>query len=194
MSGTIDELFRHCNTKLCRYHFVSSDHAADRVIALGERPDDVFVIGSPELDVHGQPSGVALSDVRSRYDIEFEEYGIVVFHPVTSEQATMGLQARQLFGALERSGREFVVISPNNDPGSAEIRSVIDGLPSSRFRRHTFDAVLPLFGADAICCMHRRQQQPGCSRGPLPGSSEPRCRFAAASPGSGGVDHPRECG
>ena len=36
VSGTIDELFRHCNTKLATYHFVSSDAARDRVMRLGE--------------------------------------------------------------------------------------------------------------------------------------------------------------
>jgi UDP-N-acetylglucosamine 2-epimerase (hydrolysing) len=134
VSGTIDELFRHCNTKLCRYHFVSSERAASRVIALGERPDDVFVIGSPELDVHGRPSGVALDEVRRRYDIDFAEYGLVVFHPVTSEQDSIGHQAACLFGALEESGRQFVVIAPNNDPGAHEVVDVIDRLSPSQFR------------------------------------------------------------
>jgi UDP-N-acetylglucosamine 2-epimerase (hydrolysing) len=36
VSGTIDEVFRHCNTKLCTHHFVSSDRAARRVMVLGE--------------------------------------------------------------------------------------------------------------------------------------------------------------
>lgn len=133
VSGTIDELFRHCNTKLARYHFVSSDIAAERVISLGEHPEDVFVIGSPELDVHGRPSGVTIDEVRQRYEIPFEDYGIAIFHPVTSERETIGEQARGLFGALERSGRNFVVISPNNDPGSEEIFATIDLLPCDRF-------------------------------------------------------------
>ncbi|HTR00747.1 MAG TPA: UDP-N-acetylglucosamine 2-epimerase [Candidatus Acidoferrum sp.] len=134
LSGTIDEIYRHCNSKLCRYHFVSSDAAKSRVVALGENPDDIFVIGSPELDFHGAPPAVTLDDVRKRYDIAFADYGIAVFHPVTSEQNTIGAQARSLFGALEQSGRNFVVISPNNDPGSDDIFAAIAALPTARFR------------------------------------------------------------
>lgn len=134
LSGTIDELYRHCNSKLCRYHFVSSDLAARRVAALGENPDDIFVIGSPELDVHDARTQVALSDVRARYDINFDDYGIAVFHPVTSERDTIRRQAESLFGVLASSGRRFVVISPNNDPGSEEIFEVVDALPSEQFR------------------------------------------------------------
>lgn len=134
VSGTIDEVFRHCNTKLATHHFVSSDDAARRVMALGEPGDAVHVIGSPELDFHSGPSGVTIEDVRARYDIPAGDFGICVFHPVTSEAATMGQQARDLFGALEASGRNFVLIAPNNDPGSDDIFAAIDALPGDRFR------------------------------------------------------------
>lgn len=134
VSGTIDEVFRHCNTKLCTHHFVSSDAAARRVMALGEPAGSVHVIGSPELDFHARPSGLTLDEVRAHYDIPFADYGVAVFHPVTSEQATMGAQARALFGALQASGRRFVVIAPNNDPGSDAIFATLDGLPKDRFR------------------------------------------------------------
>ena len=134
VSGTIDEVFRHCNTKLCTHHFVSSEAAARRVMALGEPAETIHPIGSPELDFHARPSGVTLDDVRARYDIGFADYGIVTFHPVTSEQDSIGAQAADLFGALEASGCNFVVIAPNNDPGSAAIFAVLDRLPQARFR------------------------------------------------------------
>lgn len=134
VSGTIDESIRHCNTKLCATHFVSSESAKARVLALGESPDRVFNIGSPELDTHARPSGVSIKEVKTRYAIPFDDYGIAVFHPVTSEQDTIGAQAASLFGALEASGKCFVVIAPNNDPGTEEIFAVLEQLPPERFR------------------------------------------------------------
>ncbi|TGD42049.1 UDP-N-acetylglucosamine 2-epimerase (hydrolyzing) [Pseudotabrizicola sediminis] len=134
VSGTIDEVFRHCNTKLAAHHFVSSDAAKRRVMTLGEPSETIHVIGSPELDFHAGASGVTLDEVRARYDIPFAEYGIALFHPVTSEQSSMGAQAQALFGALAASGRNFVVIAPNNDPGSEAIFAVLNALPADRFR------------------------------------------------------------
>lgn len=134
VSGTIDESIRHCNTKLCATHFVSSEAAEARVLALGESPNSVFNIGSPELDTHAQPSGVSIEEVKARYGIPFDTYGIAIFHAVTSEQDTIGDQARALFGALETSGKRFVVISPNNDPGTEDIFEVLENLPPERFR------------------------------------------------------------
>ncbi len=135
VSGTIDEIYRHCNTKLASHHFVSSESAKRRAMAMGEPEGSVHVIGSPELDFHAGPSGVSLEDVKTRYDIDFDEFGLVTFHPVTSEQATMGAQAQALFDTLESSGKKFIVIAPNNDPGSEDIFSVLADLPSERFRQ-----------------------------------------------------------
>jgi len=134
VSGTIDEMFRHCNTKLSAIHLVSSHTAKARVLRLGETADSVEVIGSPELDIHSNPSGVSIDEVRARYEIGVADYGICVFHPVTSEAESMAAQAQSLFGCLVDSGRYFVVILPNNDPGSDGILGVINGLPQDRFR------------------------------------------------------------
>jgi UDP-N-acetylglucosamine 2-epimerase (hydrolysing) len=134
VSGTIDEVIRHCNSKLAHVHFVSSASAARRVVALGEPASAVHAIGSPELDFHFGSSGVTLSEVKARYGIPFDDYAIAVFHPVTSEAATIGTQAAAFFDALRQSGRRFVVIAPNNDPGSDAIFRVIGALPSDQFR------------------------------------------------------------
>ena len=134
VSGTIDEVFRHCNTKLSTSHFVSSGIAKKRIMAMGEVADSVYVIGSPELDSHARSSEVTMEEVRHHYDIPFVEFGIVTFHPVTSEQTTIGDQARALFDRLIASKHNYVVILPNNDPGAAAILDVINTLPTDRFR------------------------------------------------------------
>ncbi|THH36729.1 UDP-N-acetylglucosamine 2-epimerase (hydrolyzing) [Aliishimia ponticola] len=136
VSGTIDEVFRHCNTKLAHSHFVSSDVAADRVRRMGEDTAAIHVIGSPELDFHSRPSGVTLEEVKARYQIPFDEFGICTFHPVTSEQANMADQARSLFETITASGRNFVVILPNNDPGAEGILEAIAALPQDQFRAY----------------------------------------------------------
>lgn len=134
VSGTIDESIRHCNSKLCASHFVSSETAQQRVIALGEDPNRIFVIGSPELDIHARPSGVSIDEVVAYYDIPFRDFGIAVFHPVVSEQDSIADQATHLFRVLRDSGRSFVVILPNNDPGTEHILAEIARLPVDRFR------------------------------------------------------------
>ncbi|MEN9843434.1 MAG: UDP-N-acetyl-D-glucosamine 2-epimerase, UDP-hydrolyzing, partial [Pseudomonadota bacterium] len=47
---------------------------------------------------------------------------------------TIGAQAKSLFDCLQASGKHFVVIAPNNDPGTEDIFEVIQALPKERFR------------------------------------------------------------
>jgi UDP-N-acetylglucosamine 2-epimerase (hydrolysing) len=134
ISGTIDEVYRHCNTKLCTAHLVSSIKAKKRVVQLGEHPDRIFVIGSPELDRHDKPTGVSIKQVLTRYDIPWNDFGVAIFHPVTSELDNLKAQANSFYSALNQSGKNFVIIAPNNDPGKDYIFSTINELPKERFR------------------------------------------------------------
>ena len=134
VSGTVDEAMRHCNSKLCTTHFVSSEVAEQRLRRLGESYDRIFVIGSPELDVHSKPSGVSMEEVRYHYEIPFKDYGIVVFHPVVTEQDLLPRQIEQFATALAQSERQFVIIAPNNDPGHKIILDAWHDLEGRNFR------------------------------------------------------------
>ncbi len=142
VSGTVDELIRHAVTKLSHLHFVSNPEAARRLVQLGELPETVFAIGSPEVDVMLSADLPSLDEVRRKYEIPFERYLIFAYHPVTTELDELPAKIGRVVDALQGSSHRFVVIYPNNDPGSEVIftaLSRLDGdprfriLPSMRF-------------------------------------------------------------
>jgi len=142
VSGTVDELFRHAVTKLSHLHFVANEDAKARLMQMGEKAESVFVIGSPDIDVMLSDELPALEEVRQRYEIPFAEYGIMLYHPVTTEVAGLREKARHVVSAVRRSGRNFVVLYPNNETGADVIFEAIRGLenkpqfrilPSMRF-------------------------------------------------------------
>jgi len=117
VSGTIDESLRHSISKLSHLHFVANERASRRLRQMGEHQESVFVIGSPDIDIMCSEELPSLDEVRTRYDIDFEEYGIVLYHPVTTEYEDAGRAAAALVDAVIESGRNYVVIYPNNDSG-----------------------------------------------------------------------------
>ncbi len=121
ISGTIDELIRHAVSKMSHIHFVANEEAKGRLIQLGEKEDSVFVIGSPDLDLMN-PSGLPeLNMVKDYYSINFSNYSIAMFHPVTTEYENIQDYAQKFIKALIESNRNYIVIYPNNDMGSIEI-------------------------------------------------------------------------
>jgi UDP-hydrolysing UDP-N-acetyl-D-glucosamine 2-epimerase len=51
VSGTIDESIRHAVTKFAHIHFPACTQARERIIRLGERPEDVYMVGCPRIDL-----------------------------------------------------------------------------------------------------------------------------------------------
>ena len=121
VSGTIDELIRHSVSKMSHIHFVSNDSAKRRLIQMGECEDFIFIIGSPDIDVMFSHDLPTLGQVKKYYDITFEEYAIVMFHPVTTEEHLMIDASNQLVESLIQSNKNYVIIFPNNDLGSRHI-------------------------------------------------------------------------
>ncbi|UOF91403.1 UDP-N-acetylglucosamine 2-epimerase [Fodinisporobacter ferrooxydans] len=121
ISGTIDELIRHSASKLSHIHFVANKEAADRLEQLGESPESIYSIGSPDIDVMLSPDLPNLQDVKEYYEIPFDEYGVVLFHPVTTEKDYIEQYANTLVTALVKSHKNYIVIYPNNDEGSSDI-------------------------------------------------------------------------
>lgn len=117
VSGTVDELIRHAVTKMSHIHFVANSDAARRLLQLGERVETVHVIGSPDIDLMLLTSLPDIVEVKRYYDIPFETYGVVIFHPVTTDLADTERSAAAMVEALIESGRPHVVIYPNNDEG-----------------------------------------------------------------------------
>lgn len=118
LSGTIDEVIRHSVSKLAHVHFVSNEDAKQRLIQMGEAESSIFIIGSPDLDIMLSENLPSLDEVKRYYEVNFDIYGIVMFHPVTTEVQQMEEQARNLTAAIQECGKNFVVIYPNNDKGS----------------------------------------------------------------------------
>lgn len=121
VSGTVDELIRHAISKLSHAHFVSNDGAQRRLIQMGEKSESVFVIGSPDVDVMMSKNLPALEDVKMHYEIGFDEYAVLLFHPVTTEVDLLDSHAAELVDAAIKSDINYVVIFPNNDMGSSVI-------------------------------------------------------------------------
>jgi UDP-N-acetylglucosamine 2-epimerase (hydrolysing) len=121
VSGTIDELIRHAVSKLSHVHFASNETAKNRLIQMGEDPQNVFNIGSPDIDMMHSNLLPNLDEVLNYYQIPFKKFAILMFHPVTSEESYMSQASQNIVDELKKSNLNFIVIYPNNDLGSGHI-------------------------------------------------------------------------
>jgi UDP-N-acetylglucosamine 2-epimerase (hydrolysing) len=122
LSGTVDEVLRHAVSKLSHWHFVSNDESRNRLLQLGEAEDSVFVIGSPDIDVMDSPTLPDVPEAMDHYDLDLVDYGILIYHPVTTELDSIEANTHVIMEALAAHGQDIIVIESNNDWGSEKIR------------------------------------------------------------------------
>lgn len=118
VSGTIDESIRHAITKFSHFHFVANEEAKKRIIQLGEPKKNIFIFGSPDIDVMHSNELPKIEEVKKRYGIPFNQYNILMYHPVTTEITQVNEHVKFLVDEILKSKDNFVVIYPNNDVGS----------------------------------------------------------------------------
>ncbi len=132
VSGTIDEILRHAISKLSHTHFVSNTIAKKRLIQMGENKKNIFITGSPDVDIILDKKLPKLGHVKKRYDINFDNYAIAILHPVVTNTKFLKNEAKLFYNSLVQTKKKFIITYPNNDMGSNVIFKEINKLNNNK--------------------------------------------------------------
>jgi UDP-hydrolysing UDP-N-acetyl-D-glucosamine 2-epimerase len=131
VSGSIDESVRHAVTKLAHLHFPATSLSAQRILAMGEDPDSVHLVGCPSIDLVARVDRGSQIGTLSRFGgagspIDPEApYVLVMQHPVTTEYGHGIEQMDTTLEAVRASGLQALVFWPNVDAGSEHLAKSI---------------------------------------------------------------------
>ena len=124
--GAMDDVLRHCLTKLSHLHFVSTPEYARRVAQLGEEPWRIHVSGAPSLDNLNTMVLPSHEELEAQFHIRLQPAPLLVtFHPVTLEFERTEWQIGELMAALSQLGMSVIFTMPNADVGNGIIRKHI---------------------------------------------------------------------
>lgn len=138
--GVADEALRHAITKLAHIHLPATSCSAQRLIAMGEDPQSIHVVGSPAID--------DLSEYAPLPDSGYAELGrpaiIVLLHPVGDDQGAEHDRAARLLEIAQRAG-STLALHPNHDDGREGIMRAIESSGCTNYAhlpRRTFVSLL----------------------------------------------------
>lgn len=110
--GVADEAMRHAISKLAHIHLPATARSAERLIAMGEEPSRVHLVGSPAID--------CLAAMPAIDDRTYDELGrpdlVFLLHGQNRDDDDERLDALTLLAACSRYGR-VLAIHPNFDHG-----------------------------------------------------------------------------
>lgn len=130
VTGTIDESVRHAVTKLAHLHFPANEHAAERIVKMGEDPERVYVVGCPRIDLvaeviaeeDGSADAALLAHEGVGGEIDLDEpFLLVAQYPVTTEYGHGEEQIEETLAAVRMLEMPTVMLWPNPDAGSEDV-------------------------------------------------------------------------
>lgn len=121
--GAFDDQIRGAITKLSHLHLTSSEQHRINVIRHGEAPDNVHVVGAPGTDNAFRTDLLSLPQLESLLKIPLvKPINVYILHPETLSGIDVVRQAIDHKRQQEAKGATCLLLAPNHDPGSVEVR------------------------------------------------------------------------
>ena len=127
VSGSLDEPVRHAITKLAHIHFPATQASADRIIAMGEEPWRVHVVGDPHLDPILIGNMTPEAELRARYDLPADApFLLVLQHSDSTIPGDSGVQMKETVAAVTSFDLRTLFVCPCSDQGYEGVISQIE--------------------------------------------------------------------
>lgn len=127
VSGNVDGQTRHALARYAHVHFAANDDAAERLRRSGEQEFRIHTVGAPQLDELIGEVPTPAEELARRFHVSFDRpLVLLVQHPVTEQVKLAGAQMQETLAALRALELQTLLVYPNNDAGSAELRAKID--------------------------------------------------------------------
>jgi len=126
--GYIDNPIRHATSKLSTAHFVTLEEHKKRLVRMGEEPKRVFVTGNISLDKFVEFKPLEKQEIKKIFNIRngFNEFALLIFHPVTEEIKNVDTYFENILKNLEERKINTFVSYPNVDEGNQKLVKVIE--------------------------------------------------------------------
>lgn len=126
VTGTVDESIRHSITKLSHIHFPANEDSKARIIKMGEKEENVYVVGAPGIDYIKNTKYLSREEVLNRFNLKDDKIFILTQHPVTTEKDMVAWQIEETLSAIAELGVQTIISYPNSDNGGREIIKAIE--------------------------------------------------------------------
>lgn len=121
--GNYDEFIRHCITKMSKLHLTSTEEYRQRVIQMGELPENVVNTGSLGAENSLDLVLPTKAELVEQLGVPNTPYFLVVFHSETLTDVSVLEQIYALLNAFDqfKDQYRFVFIGSNSDTNSEQI-------------------------------------------------------------------------
>ncbi len=126
--GAFDDAIRHSITKMSHIHFVTNKKSKNRVLQMGENPENVHVTGAPSLDILNDMKFMPKDDFLRSVGLEakYSKYILLTYHPETLSQSPPEKDITTILEAIaEFSDTGILITGANADTGGEIVNNIL---------------------------------------------------------------------
>ena len=127
-TGAFDDAIRNAITKMSHLHFTATEISKNRVIQMGEIPENTFNFGGLGVDALQSFNFLSQEEVEKHLGQKFSTKNLLVtYHPETISKKSASEQIQILLDALSlKKEINLIFTGVNTDPGSDQIARAIN--------------------------------------------------------------------
>ncbi len=130
--GAFDNSLRHSMTKLSHLHLCSTELARQRIMAMGEIPDHVHVVGAPALDTIMSQSRLSRADWGQRLGIPEGDFILLTYHPTTLSPDDTLPDFDTVWRSVEDCGKMMIISLSNADTAGLALNAKLEEISKNR--------------------------------------------------------------
>ena len=132
--GATDEAIRHAITKMSHLHFVAAEDYLQRVIQLGEQPDNVYLVGGLGVDSINNLELMDQTELEESLNFLLGKKNLLItFHPTTLEETGAEKQMEELLKSLELLEDTHLIFTLSNaDSKGRKLSKMIEEFVANR--------------------------------------------------------------
>jgi GDP/UDP-N,N'-diacetylbacillosamine 2-epimerase (hydrolysing) len=127
--GSFDDSTRHAITKFSHFHFAGNETYRQRIIQLGESPENVYCFGTFGIEAIKRTSLLTRNELEQSLHFSLKKRNLLItFHPEINTNLSITKQCEQLLESLTHFlniDTLIIFTMPNADEGSTEVSNPI---------------------------------------------------------------------
>ena len=126
--GAFDDAIRHSITKMSHLHFTATETYKNRVIQMGENPENVYYVGTLGAENIKKVPLMSKEELERNLNFEIRDKTLLItYHPVTLSNSNPLDDIQALFDALgDHPELRLIFTMPNSDTGGKVIAEEIE--------------------------------------------------------------------
>ena len=139
-AGAYDESIRHSISKMSHLHFVAAEEYRQRLIQIGEQPENIFLVGGLGIDNIKRLNLLSRAELEASLGFKLGEKSLLItFHPATLGNSAAEDQMAELLATLdELNNTQLIFTMPNADNSSRRLIEMIDFFVKNHANAHAF--------------------------------------------------------